>query len=946
MRKKLRCSTIAMLAVLAACTPQTTQMDAEPWQVVAKSQPEAFLSVSGTSDDDVWFVGADHGTGPAVIHFDGQQFHRHATGHRGDLWWVQAFPNHQAILAGSDGAVLRFDGVTFERLSTPGLGRQKIFGLWGAHPNDVWFVGGAAGRDGFVWRYQDGVFVEVPLPLAVPRRSDGELPSVLKVFGQSAQDVWFAGDRGLLLHYQGGKTLDVVPLPTSERLFTVHGFTKDASAQIVAVGGNSQALIVESRSGLAPRTIPQTPLLQGVYADPKGSIAVGQFGTILEQRDEDWVKVDPGVAFPAESLHAVYRAPSGSIWTVGGNVLSAKLDAGVVMYRPSTAQSAALPVWPDSVPVLMQPPSCPKEDQDPFPSASIARRWNEQILSAIRRDLPRPTVHARNLFHLSAALYDVWASYDKTALGYLYRDKKAAPDLAIARREAMSYAAYRILTARYEKAIGGSVSAVCFEGLMRKLGYDPRDGSDQGDSPRALGNRIATLYLSTYASDGSNEQMDYADNTNYQSINSPLEVDLPSVRIQDPARWQPLNLSVAATQNGIILPAGVQKYIGAHWGQVTPFALNRKSADELYIDPGMPPGFDHKTMREWVLEVISKTRQLDVRRGAVIDISPGAMGGNPLGTNAGKGYTKNPVTGLPYAPNFVKESDFGRVLAEHWADGPKSETPPGHWNVIANRVSDHPACEHRLSGMGPVIDRLEWDTKLYFAINGALHDAAISAWQIKRRFDAARPMSLIRYMAAQGQSTEPGKSDYSAQGLPLIQGLIERITVDSSRPGARHAHLAHFVGELAIVSWRGEPGHRRRDIGGVDWIRAAEWIPYQRRNFVTPAFPGFISGHSTFSRAAAEVLCDFTGSPFFPGGIASYSAEKDTYLQFERGPETSLRLEWATYYDAADQAGQSRIWGGIHIAPDDFGGRKVGATVGLAAIARARKYYDGSMPLF
>ena len=46
---------------------------------------------------------------------------------------------------------------------------------------------------------------------------------------------------------------------------------------------------------------------------------------------------------------------------------------------------------------------------------SVARQWNEALLDGIRKDLARPTVHARNLFHISVVMYDAWAVYDKTA---------------------------------------------------------------------------------------------------------------------------------------------------------------------------------------------------------------------------------------------------------------------------------------------------------------------------------------------------------------------------------------------------------------------------------------------------------------------------------------------------------------------------------------------------
>ena len=77
----------------------------------------------------------------------------------------------------------------------------------------------------------------------------------------------------------------------------------------------------------------------------------------------------------------------------------------------------------------------------------------------------------------------------------------------------------------------------------------------------------------------------------------------------------------------------------------------------------------------------------------MIDISPRSFGNNSLGANDGAGYDVNPVTGKPYAPNLVKRGDWSRVIAEFWADGPDSETPPGHWN--------HPGqLRHRPSGDG------------------------------------------------------------------------------------------------------------------------------------------------------------------------------------------------------------------------------------------------------
>ena len=101
------------------------------------------------------------------------------------------------------------------------------------------------------------------------------------------------------------------------------------------------------------------------------------------------------------------------------------------------------------------------------------------------------------------------------------------------------------------------------------------------------------------------------------------------------------------------------------------------------------------------------------------------------GGDAGAGHPVNPVTGAPYEPQIVPRGDYTRVLAEFWADGPDSETPPGHWYVILNCVHDHPDFERRMEGAGPELEPLEWDVKAYFALGGTMHDAAITAWGIE-----------------------------------------------------------------------------------------------------------------------------------------------------------------------------------------------------------------------
>ena len=557
---------------------------------------------------------------------------------------------------------------------------------------------------------------------------------------------------------------------------------------------------------------------------------------------------------------------------------------------------------------------------------SVARVWDEQILDAIRRDVPAPTVHARNLFHVSAAMWDAWAAYDALADGYFVHERHEAKDVRAAREAAISYAAYRILLHRYSLAAGLEQTFAELASTMEKLCYRIDYASADGTSPAALGNRIAAAAIAYGRTDGSNEQQRYAD-PDYRPANDPLVVKGGSAAMRDPSRWQPLALDQLVAQNGVPIPGKVQRFVGSHWGRVRAFALPRAS-EWMAIDPGAAPRYGERSFGESAVTVLRYSSWLDARDGVTIDISPAARGGSTLGTNDGAGYAANAATGKPYASEPVARGDFARALTEFWADGPNSETPPGHWNTIANDVSDSPEVARKIGGTGTRLDRLEWDVKLYFALNGAVHDAAVAAWGAKRHYDSVRPISMVRYLASRGE-------------LPLVPGLVEVVTPDSSRPGARHEHLRAHVGEVAVRAWRGNPP-APSDASGVGWIRAADWVPYQLPTFVSPAFAGYVSGHSTFSRAAAEVLTSFTGSPNFPGGLLEETVKRGT-LRNEAGPTHDVTLGWATYYDAADDAGTSRLIGGIHVRADDFAGRTLGSTCGKDAWALALRYFRGSV---
>lgn len=507
------------------------------------------------------------------------------------------------------------------------------------------------------------------------------------------------------------------------------------------------------------------------------------------------------------------------------------------------------------------------------PSAVVL--WNEVMLAAIRNGTPRPTVIARSLYLVHQAMYDAWAAYHATAQP-VYLDpglrRPPAEHTQANKTAAVSQAAYQTLSLLFPDY---ETNSNAFSTLIAMQGYPALSEPGEGATPHSIGYLAASAVLASRIGDGSNAANGYADTvsatypTLYLPANSadPTAPNAPGQPGYNPNHWQPLRVPTGILTDEYGQPAADpaipdsfvdQTFLTPHWGAVTPFALvsgdqfrppapPQYGSDEPYIDALGQEMTHDEAFRRQVEEIVRMSAEL---------------------------------------------TDKQKVLAEYWADGPRSETPPGHWNALAHGIS-----ERDMLG-------IDEDVKLYFALNGALFDASIAAWDAKRAYDYVRPVSAIQDLYA-GQEIEAwGGPDRGAQLIP-----------------------------------------------------AESWRPYQHSTFVTPPFAEYVSGHSTFSAAAAEVLTRFTGSDVYYDGktilyYEDYNRDgvPDLLGQhlvpvggnlFEGSPAEVVALQWPTFQDAADEAGISRLYGGIHFQDGDLHGRTMGTRIGGQAFELAQRFWNG-----
>jgi membrane-associated phospholipid phosphatase len=168
-----------------------------------------------------------------------------------------------------------------------------------------------------------------------------------------------------------------------------------------------------------------------------------------------------------------------------------------------------------------------------------------------------------------------------------------------------------------------------------------------------------------------------------------------------------------------------------------------------------------------------------------------------------------------------------------------------------------------------------------------------------------------------GTETPPGHWIDIAAGIAAARRLD---LVDEARLMAlistaeADAAIAAWDAKYAYAAWRpitaiGEAAAS----GNTEVTPDREWKPL----LATPPFPEYISGHSTFSAAAAAILARFFGSDRI-----AFSVRSDT-------PELrAVVRRFTSFSAAAEEAGVSRIYGGIHFRFSHLDGLATGDAVG------------------
>lgn len=323
---------LLLSAALAGCPGPGPESCAEPegdaaWQIVADegTLPGAVLSVWGVSPSEVFIAGGplgNTGSNSLAMKYDCGAWQDLGPGGTETFWWVSGSSAEDVWFVGEKGRIAHYDGTSMSDVASPVTAT-----LWGAFafaPDDAWAVGGVpdagVGDDNDIVLHWNGTSWEREELPGAPLGA-----SLFKVWGTSGEDLYVVGERGTIWHrtaagwaFEGGD-----PLLVQSRLFTVNGCGPD---DVFAVGG--QSVLHRDSKGWSIVDVALTNQVNGVACGPSGSAVIVGFGG-LKQRLVDGAWINEFDKEPYSDLHAAWADGQGTFWAVGGDFLSPP-KAGVV----------------------------------------------------------------------------------------------------------------------------------------------------------------------------------------------------------------------------------------------------------------------------------------------------------------------------------------------------------------------------------------------------------------------------------------------------------------------------------------------------------------------------------------------------------------------------------------------------------------------------------------
>lgn len=417
---------------------------------------------------------------------------------------------------------------------------------------------------------------------------------------------------------------------------------------------------------------------------------------------------------------------------------------------------------------------------------SVVIQWNAALLEAVRRTAFLPMWTARALAMVHTAMFDAWAAYDTVAVGVQW-DRDIRRPLSQRTDDAVRDA---VSMAAYRALadLFPTQTSTLFDPLLQRLGLSAANVSTDLSTSAGVGNRCAALVLTARHADGAN-QLGTLGGAPYSDYTNYAPVNTPD-RLVDPNRWQPLR-----TASG-----GVQAFVAPHWRLVKPFALTSAAQ----FRPPAPPLHPDPRYRAEAEAVVQLSADL---------------------------------------------TDREKAIAEYWADGPSTETPPGHWSLLAQAIAARD--RHTISD----------DVIMYCTLGNAMLDASIAVWEAKVFYDFARPISAVRFLFA-GQTIAawggPG------QGRRLIRGETFQPYIGTPAFAEYSSGHSAFSAAAATVltAFTGSPL-----FGTSVTIRAGSSVVEPG---LTPAVDVMLSW-PTFDEAAAEagISRRYGGIHFESGDLAS-----------------------------------------------------------------------------